>query len=88
MGLLHLRAPNIAWLASASSLLIMMMTPAFASISDLKITEFVASNSAGLKDQDGAFSDWVEIRNTGLTPVSLLGLGLTDDITKPKKWNK
>ena len=87
MGLLHLRAPNIAWLASASLLLIMMMTPAFAAISDLKITEFLASNSAGLKDQDGAFSDWVEIRNTGLTPVSLLGLGLTDHITKPKKWS-
>ncbi|MCW5556824.1 MAG: hypothetical protein KIT22_03145, partial [Verrucomicrobiae bacterium] len=36
------------------------------------ISEFLASNRDGLRDEDGEASDWIEIRNPDATPVSLL----------------
>ena len=38
---------------------------------NLVITEFMASNGSTLLDGDGAFSDWIEIKNDGLTSVDL-----------------
>ena len=38
----------------------------------------MAVNVSGLKDEDGDFSDWLEIHNAGLTAVSLAGWFLTD----------
>src|SRR5262245_54692626 len=42
------------------------------------ITEFVASNSNGLQDEDGSHPDWIEIFNGGATNVNLDGWFLTD----------
>lgn len=53
---------------------------------DIEISEFLAANQTGLKDSDGAFSDWIEIRNTGAAAVNLLGWTLTDDPTNKAKW--
>ena len=50
------------------------------------ISEFVASNSSGLSDEDGAFSDWVEIFNGSTTDVNLDGWFLTDSATTLTKW--
>ena len=50
------------------------------------ITEFLASNSTGLKDEDGAYSDWIEIHNSGESPIDLEGWHLTDNSTNPTKW--
>lgn len=50
------------------------------------ITEFLASNETGLTDEDGDFSDWIEIHNPDATPVDLAGWHLTDDVTVPVKW--
>lgn len=50
------------------------------------ITEFAASNNAGLKDADGSFSDWLEIYNPDAIPVDLTGWTLTDDITQTTRW--
>jgi hypothetical protein len=52
----------------------------------LLINEFVASNGLGLADDDGDFSDWIEIYNAGNQPVNLAGYTLTDDPTLPAKW--
>jgi len=52
----------------------------------LRITEFMAENTSGLRDQDGAASDWIEINNDGDAPVSLLGYHLTDDPEFLTKW--
>ncbi|MDA7930346.1 lamin tail domain-containing protein, partial [Akkermansiaceae bacterium] len=43
------------------------------------ISEFMASNQATLADEDGDFSDWIELENTGSAPVDLTGWFLTDD---------
>jgi Chitobiase/beta-hexosaminidase C-terminal domain/Lamin Tail Domain len=55
---------------------------------DLVISEFLASNTvAGLLDQDGEPSDWLEIHNTDLgAAFNLAGLSLTDNILLPNQW--
>ncbi|MBM48861.1 MAG: hypothetical protein CMP27_03375 [Roseibacillus sp.] len=50
------------------------------------ITEFLADNESGLADEDGDFSDWIEIHNPDPTPVNLNGWFLTDNDSEPTKW--
>jgi hypothetical protein len=50
------------------------------------VNEFLASNSRGLIDEDGAASDWIEIKNLSDAAVNLNGWSLTDDPAKPGKW--
>ncbi len=52
----------------------------------LWISEFMANNTKTLKDQDGAYSDWLEINNPGTAPVNLGGWSLTDSATNLKMW--
>jgi hypothetical protein len=52
----------------------------------LMITEIMAGKQTVLADQDGDFSDWIEILNAGTAPVSLSGYSLTDDARQLKKW--
>jgi hypothetical protein len=50
------------------------------------INEFMAANSSTLADEDGDYSDWIEIFNTAATPVNLGGWFLTDDSSALGKW--
>ena len=50
------------------------------------INEFMASNGAGLIDEEGDHVDWLEIYNPGHSPVNLAGWSLTDDAGDPQKW--
>ncbi len=50
------------------------------------ITEFMASNSASLSDEDGETSDWIELHNAGDVPASLDGWFLTDDADQLDRW--
>lgn len=54
--------------------------------SPIRINEFVADNARGIRDEDGKNSDWIEISNAGMTPVSLGGWSLTDDPLRLRKW--
>lgn len=51
------------------------------------INEFMASNSSTLRDEDGDYSDWIEIFNSGEQSVDLNNWKLTDDATEPDKWS-
>ena len=53
---------------------------------DAVINEFLASNSRGLRDEDGDTSDWVELFNPRDTSVSLAGWHLTDSQDNLAKW--
>jgi hypothetical protein len=53
---------------------------------DFVITEFAAVNTSGLQDEDGDFSDWIEIYNADQTPASLLGWHLTNRFENPSQW--
>ncbi len=60
--------------------------PAARAAEPVTITEFVASNSSGLQDEDGAFPDWIELFNGGATNVNLDGWFLTDSPDNLTKW--
>src|SRR5438552_16332255 len=48
---------------------------------DVLISEFMALNSNTLTDQDGQYSDWIELYNSGTDTVNLNGGYLTDNAT-------
>ncbi|MES2731146.1 MAG: CotH kinase family protein [Bacteroidota bacterium] len=50
------------------------------------INEWMASNSSAVADEDGEFSDWIELYNSSNMAVQLQGYGLTDDVSIPFKW--
>ena len=47
----------------------------------------MAANVATLPDEDGDFSDWIEILNPDSSPVNLGGWFLTDDPERLNKWS-
>src|SRR5437899_12726940 len=55
-------------------------------VDDLVISEFMAQNDTTLADEDGDFSDWIEIYNAGTNGVNLNGWFLTDDPGTLKLW--
>jgi hypothetical protein len=57
-----------------------------AAVAQVRITEFMASNTHTLADEDGDFSDWIEIQNTSGTNVNLFNWSLTDSAGNPTKW--
>ncbi|MBN1220385.1 MAG: lamin tail domain-containing protein [Anaerolineae bacterium] len=61
-------------------------TTSASNASDLIINEFLADNGSGLTDEDGDYSDWIEIYNRGRSAVNLGGWALTDDPVQPQKW--
>ncbi len=67
----HLTSLALTAVLGASAL------PALA-LDDLHITEFMAENDSTLADENGDFSDWVELFNGGTNTVNLLGWYLTD----------
>lgn len=52
----------------------------------VRISEFLADNADGLRDENGDRSDWIEIHNGGPTPVNLEGWWITDNRSQPAKW--
>ena len=58
----------------------------WATDSPLVITEFMASNSTVLADEEGEYPDWLEIFNRSDAPVELAGWRLTDDANDLDGW--
>ena len=74
---------NLLWLCSVLA----AVTPHSLSAAEtVTITEFLASNSSGLRDEDGDSSDWIEIFNSGTTATNIGGWFLTDSATDLTKW--
>jgi len=53
---------------------------------DVVINEVQISNGCTLLDEDGDYSDWIELLNRGTQTVSLAGWGLSDRADNPTKW--
>lgn len=51
----------------------------------LRINEVVTTNGS-LKDEDGEYSDWIELYNTTEAPICLSGYFLSDDSENVKRW--
>ena len=52
----------------------------------VRITELLAANGSGLRDEDGELWGWIEILNEEPQAVSLDAWHLTDDADQPSKW--
>jgi hypothetical protein len=50
------------------------------------ISEFLARNEGPFADQDGDFSDWIEVQNTSVSPLNLAGWHLTDQDDVRDLW--
>ena len=53
---------------------------------DVHINEAMARNTSTIADEDGEYSDWVELVNRGALPLNLCGCGLSDDPDEPFQW--
>lgn len=53
---------------------------------ELRMSEFLAANESGIRDEDGDFSDWIEIHNPTARSVSLEGYSLSDEADDPSAW--
>jgi hypothetical protein len=54
--------------------------------SHIFINEIMARNNSTVTDDNGNFSDWIELYNAGTNPIPIGGLYLTDNPTKKDKW--
>ncbi len=50
------------------------------------ISELMAANKTTIADNDGEYSDWIELRNDGPGAVNLSGYYVTDDAQDLTKW--
>lgn len=66
---------GLGYLATLVLLLGTLNTPAETNV---MISEFMASNTSTLRDEDGDLNDWIEIFNAGSTAVDLNGWWLRD----------
>ena len=53
---------------------------------DIQISEFMADNQNSIRDEDGAYSDWIELLNPTDDDINLNGWSLTDDSLDLRKW--
>ncbi|MEX0844499.1 MAG: CotH kinase family protein, partial [Balneolaceae bacterium] len=67
-------------------ILIFFSISAFGQSNTLVINEFLADNSTILQDEDGSYSDWIEIYNSGDEVVNLNGFSVTDDPSELEQW--
>ena len=58
----------------------LVLAPAITGFGAPLITEFMAANDSTLADEDGEFSDWIEIHNPDSTPISLAGYHLLPSV--------
>ncbi|MBN2507567.1 MAG: lamin tail domain-containing protein, partial [Verrucomicrobia bacterium] len=77
--------PFHGWSAPTAILLFATLLPAWPQTPP-QITEFMAANEAILADEDGEYSDWIEIYNPSITAVNLGGWYLTDNAGHLAKW--
>jgi len=68
------------------SLILLLLALLLHASADIRISEFLASNTSGVRDEDGDHSDWLEIHNDGAVAIDLAGWHLTDDVTDLVKW--
>ena len=50
------------------------------------INEFMASNATTIADDDGDYSDWIELYNPAYSVFDLTGCYLSDDAGNPLRW--
>src|SRR5205814_1407098 len=72
------QVPRWRALICCVGLALLMSASGVSAQTNVLITEFMASNTSTLADEDGDFSDWIEIYNAGTNTVDLNGWALKD----------
>jgi len=68
-------------------ILLVVWMPALAStLPEVYLSEVMSSNGTVLADDDGDYTDWIELHNRSSVPVNLEGFGLSDNFGEPFKW--
>ena len=75
-GMANTPANHVAWLAAADG----------ADKSGAEISEVMIRNASAIRDDKGAFSDYIEIHNGTNRAINLRGYTLTDDASAPQKF--
>ncbi len=52
----------------------------------IKISEVMSSNLITITDEDGDYSDWIELTNKSDAPVDISGYALSDNESAPRDW--
>ena len=52
----------------------------------VRLNEVMSFNQFTIQDDDGAYSDWIELYNPSSDTINLEGYGLSDDPLRPFKW--
>ena len=73
-------------LAISCSLHLFLLVVAQPGAADFQLSEFMASNQEGLRDEDDELNDWIEISNDQVDDASIGGWYLTDDLEDLTKW--
>src|SRR5881394_3158771 len=76
----------IGWLTGAAMVVEVQQSALNAATADVVISEFLADNNHGAKDDDGTRQDWIELYNAGPLAADLEGWFLTDDAANLTKW--
>ena len=76
----RVRSTDLGGLSTEQSFMIQVVVPA------VRISEFMASNTSALLDEDNDSSDWIEIFNDQNEELNLAGWHLTDNAGDLTKW--
>jgi spore coat protein CotH len=74
---------KILWLLALG---MMIFTSGVTGQAQIVLAEFMAKNVSVLKDEDGQYSDWIEVYNNSTNPVNLANWALTDIAGNLTKW--
>lgn len=66
--------------------LLFFISPVICSGQNVVINEIMAVNGSTKKDASGNYSDWIELKNNSGTPYDLASHYISDNKTKPKKF--
>jgi hypothetical protein len=66
--------------------ILLLNIQSYATAQSIIINEFMASNRTVLADEDGDYSDWIELYNRTSQDINLQGWRLTDNMHSPSKW--
>src|SRR5262245_14656170 len=76
----------VKWVGLPLFLVLLVRGEAAESFNSVYLSEFLAVNENGLRDENNALSPWIELHNGGSSVINLVGWFLTDSRSNLTKW--